>query len=186
VEHKGIKIELIGRIGDFSLCQFFEVLIFSADSLCLFSSHSLLLCLLAPPIELFFDRGNDYVFLSREQNLQPAGVLEKSTSIDFNFANLELQNESYNGINVRLRYFLQVSVAQGFLGVTKEKELWVQTFEKPAELNPPIKMEVGVENALHIEFEFNHSRCVLLIPSLFPHTLLLLNLWVILTSAECT
>jgi hypothetical protein len=42
--------------------------------------------------------------------------------------------------------------------VSKEKELWVQTFEKPIELNPPIKMEVGVENALHIEFEFNQSR----------------------------
>ena len=111
--------------------------------------------------ELFFDRGSDYVFMSREQVLLPAGALEKSTSLDFNFSALELLQESYNGINCRLRYFLQVSVATGFLGVTKEKELWVQTLEKPNEVNPPIKMEVGVENALHIEFEFANSRCVL-------------------------
>jgi len=54
-------------------------------------------------LELFFDRGNDYVFLSRENTLAPAGALEKSTSVDFKFSDLELPHESYNGINVRLR-----------------------------------------------------------------------------------
>jgi len=109
-------------------------------------------------IELFFDRGNDYLFISREQQLLPAGVLEKTLSIDFSFCDLELPHESYNGINVRLRYFLLVTVGQSVLDITKEKELWVHTYELAPESNPPIRMEVGVENALHIEFEFNQSK----------------------------
>ena len=43
-----------------------------------------------------------------------------------------------------IRYFLLVTVATGFLGVSKEKEMWVQIADKPNEVNPPIKMEVGV------------------------------------------
>jgi len=109
-------------------------------------------------IELFFDRGNDYVFTSREQQLLQAGVLEKTISLDFNFNELDLPHESYNGINVRLRYFLLVTVGQSVLDITKEKELWVHTYDVMPESNPPIRMEVGVENALHIEFEFNHSK----------------------------
>jgi len=109
-------------------------------------------------LNYFFDRGNDYVFLSREQTLQPPGILERSCAYDFNFSDLELPHESYNGINVRLRYFLIVTIFQSVINMSKEKELWVQTFEEAPEANPTVKMEVGVENSLHIEFEFNHGR----------------------------
>jgi len=44
------------------------------------------------------------------------------------------------------------------INITKEKELWVQTFEEALDPNPPVRMEVGVENSLHIEFEFNHGK----------------------------
>lgn len=33
-----------------------------------------------------------------------------------------------------------------------------QVASEPPENNPPIKMEVGIEDCLHIEFEYNHSR----------------------------
>lgn len=33
-----------------------------------------------------------------------------------------------------------------------------QVAGEPPENNPPIKMEVGIEDCLHIEFEYNHSR----------------------------
>jgi vacuolar protein sorting-associated protein 26 len=108
--------------------------------------------------EVHFDRGNDDVFFSREQTLLPAGALENSMALDFSFTDLQFPHESYNGINVRLRYFLLVTIGQSVLDTTKEKELWVHCMQKIPDQNPPIRMEVGVENALHIEFEFSKSK----------------------------
>lgn len=55
-------------------------------------------------IELFYDRGNHHQFLSMSQELAPAGELRQSQTFDFNFKNVEKQYESYQGINVKLRY----------------------------------------------------------------------------------
>lgn len=41
--------------------------------------------------------------------------------------------------------------------VTKEEEFIVQNVSKEPEENEPIKMEVGIEECLHIEFEFMKS-----------------------------
>jgi len=40
----------------------------------------------------------------------------------------------------------------------KEKELVVQTLSSYPEMNSSIKMEVGIEDCLHIEFEYNKSK----------------------------
>jgi vacuolar protein sorting-associated protein 26 len=56
--------------------------------------------------ELFYDRGNHHQFLSMSQELAPAGELRQSQTFDFNFKNVEKQYESYQGINVKLRYGL--------------------------------------------------------------------------------
>lgn len=45
--------------------------------------------------------------------------------------------------------------------VTKEKDLWVHSFRMPPDSNNSIKMEVGIEDCLHIEFEYNKSKYVL-------------------------
>lgn len=42
--------------------------------------------------------------------------------------------------------------------VTKEKDLWVHSFRMPPDSNNSIKMEVGIEDCLHIEFEYNKSK----------------------------
>lgn len=44
--------------------------------------------------------------------------------------------------------------------VTKEKELWVHSYRMPPDSNNAIKMEVGIEDCLHIEFEYNKSKQV--------------------------
>jgi len=44
--------------------------------------------------------------------------------------------------------------------VVKEKELWVHSFRMPPDTNNSIKMEVGIEDCLHIEFEYNKSKSV--------------------------
>lgn len=45
--------------------------------------------------------------------------------------------------------------------MVKERELWVHSYRMPPDINNSIKMEVGIEDCLHIEFEYNKSKCVL-------------------------
>jgi len=44
--------------------------------------------------------------------------------------------------------------------VIKEKEVWVHSYRMPPDSNTSIKMEVGIEDCLHIEFEYNKAKCV--------------------------
>lgn len=43
--------------------------------------------------------------------------------------------------------------------VTKERDIWVHSYRMPPDSNNSIKMEVGIEDCLHIEFEYNKSKC---------------------------
>lgn len=57
-------------------------------------------------VELFYDRGNHYEFLSLVQELANPGEMRTAQAFDFEFRNVEKQFESYHGINVKLRYVL--------------------------------------------------------------------------------
>jgi hypothetical protein len=54
--------------------------------------------------ELFYDRGHHHEFLSLSQELAAPGEMRQAQTFDFNFKNVEKQFESYQGINVKLRY----------------------------------------------------------------------------------
>jgi len=54
--------------------------------------------------ELFYDRGNHYQFTTLEQQLAPPGIIDSEKEFEFSFDNAEKQNESYYGINARLRF----------------------------------------------------------------------------------
>jgi hypothetical protein len=56
------------------------------------------------------------------------------------------------------RYFIRVSISRRMADVNKEKDLWVHSFRMPPDSNNAIKMEVGIEDCLHIEFEYNKSK----------------------------
>ena len=112
---------------------------------------------------------------------------------------MEKQYEAFNGLNVRLRYFLRftIFVRRSLSNIVKEKDFWVHNYQVRAfrrvfrfslltagrcqmepETNNPIKMEVGIEECLHIgeiscsffclhwlsmwqtpkEFEYNKSK----------------------------
>lgn len=58
-------------------------------------------------------------------------------------------------------YFIRVSVARRIADVTKEKDIWVHSYRMPPDSNNSIKMEVGIEDCLHIEFEYNKSKCAI-------------------------
>ncbi|KAJ3311748.1 hypothetical protein HDV04_003760 [Boothiomyces sp. JEL0838] len=109
-------------------------------------------------IQLFYDRGNHYEFLSQTQELCAPGDLRQSSTFEFDFKNVEKQYESYHGINVKLRYIIRVSVGRRLADISAEKEIWVHSYRMPAEIQEAIKMEVGIEECLHIEFEYNKAK----------------------------
>ncbi|XP_022875353.1 vacuolar protein sorting-associated protein 26A-like [Olea europaea var. sylvestris] len=67
--------------------------------------------------------------------------------------------ETYNGINVRLRYVLKVTINRGYAGsIVEYQDFVVWNYTPPPAINNSIKMEVGIEDCLHIEFEYNKSK----------------------------
>jgi len=112
-------------------------------------------------IETPADRGAHAEFTSLVCNLAEAGAIQGSgVTLPFNFERADLVNESYNGQNVRLRYFLRATLVRGGFSssITKEMDIWVVNYDKPPQMNNTIKMEVGIEDCLHIEFEYNKSK----------------------------
>ncbi|KAI8901129.1 vacuolar protein sorting-associated protein 26-domain-containing protein [Globomyces pollinis-pini] len=109
-------------------------------------------------IQLFHDRGNHHAFLSLAQDLAVTGELRSSSTYDFDFKNVEKQFESYHGINVKLRYLIRVTIARRLSAIVFDKEIWVHSYKSAENENESIKMEVGIEDCLHIEFEYNKSR----------------------------
>lgn len=142
LEHTGIKVQFIGTIGiSHPYLGVYGVKLID-------SIHT----------EMFYDRGNHYEFLSLVQELAAPGELLHPQNFPFNFKNVEKQYESYNGINVKLRYFVRVTVSRRMQDVIREKDLWVYSYRMPPETNSPIKMDVGIEDCLHIEFEYSKSK----------------------------
>ncbi|QRV94135.1 vacuolar protein sorting-associated protein 26 [Ceratobasidium sp. AG-Ba] len=109
-------------------------------------------------IELFYDRGNHHEFLSLSQELAAPGEMRQAQTFEFSFKNVEKQFESYQGINVKLRYFVRVTLSRRMADVVKERDTWVHSYRMPPDSNNSIKMEVGIEDCLHIEFEYNKSK----------------------------
>jgi len=109
-------------------------------------------------IEMFYDRGVHHEFLSLQTELAAPGELQHPHTFPFLFKNVEKPYESYAGINVRLRYFVRVTVSRRMADVIREKDLWVYSYRMPPETNSVIKMDVGIEDCLHIEFEYSKSK----------------------------
>ena len=107
---------------------------------------------------MFFDRGTNHEFLSLAQELAAPGDLQHPQVFEFNFKNVEKAYESYNGINVKLRYYVRVLVSRRMADVVREKDIWVYSYRIPPETNSSIKMDVGIEDCLHIEFEYSKSK----------------------------
>ena len=60
--------------------------------------------------------------------------------------------------NVFYRYYINVVINRNYNRITKEEEFVVYNIGTEPEGNPNIKMEVGIEECLHIEFEFSRSK----------------------------
>ena len=110
-------------------------------------------------IELTQDKVSQYEFTSLVRELAAPGTLERSAQFHFDFNSVDKAYESYTGLNVRLRYFLRVTVARQYASnMVEELDFWVQNVNEKPEINNSIKMEVGIEDCLHIEFEYDKSK----------------------------
>ena len=137
VEHLGAKVELIGQI------------------------------------DLLFDKSNSVKFTTVVKELESAGTMFQSKTFPFEF-NVEKAYETYSGVNVRLRYFVRVTITRQYKSnIIKEQDIIVRNVTPaPATTEtktnedgtlvpaqpPGIKMEVGIEECLHIEFEFDKQK----------------------------
>jgi vacuolar protein sorting-associated protein 26 len=111
-------------------------------------------------IELSYDKSTSspYEFISLVRELEVPGEITESKTYPFEFANVDKSYETYQGNNVKLRYFLRVVIQRQFLPIKKIMDFQVQNVAVEPETNPSIKFEVGIEDCLHIEFEYNKSK----------------------------
>jgi len=104
--------------------------------------------------------GKDVIQMSRHIALaSEPGVLKESTRYDFKFQNVIMERESFYGTVVEFRYFIRVEVVRGgFLGTTLsiEEDMYVRNSTLPLEPKE-LKLEVGVEDALQLQFTYDSS-----------------------------
>ncbi|KAA3670690.1 vacuolar protein sorting-associated protein 26, partial [Paragonimus westermani] len=109
-------------------------------------------------IEFYSDRGSRDEFISLSQDLARPGILSQPTKYPFEFVDIMKPHESYCGTHVRLRYFLRVTIQRRLSDMTKEREILVHALNRLPECVEEIRMDVGIEDSLHIEFEYNKSK----------------------------
>ena len=111
-------------------------------------------------IEMYYDRGNFTDFTSLVRELDSPGVLLRDQRYQFDFGSVDKPYESYNGLNVRLRYFVRVTVTRNYTSgnMVKEADFLTLIAQPAPDVNNSIKMEVGIEECLHIEFEYDKVK----------------------------
>lgn len=110
-------------------------------------------------VDMLFDKSSSYDFFSITKDLEPPGAMFESKQYKWKFGAVDKQNDTYHGINVRLRYFVRLSVIRNYASnICKEVDMVVQNLFPQPEVNNSLKMEVGIEDCLHIEFEYDKSK----------------------------
>jgi vacuolar protein sorting-associated protein 26 len=111
-------------------------------------------------IEMLYDRESSQEFTSLVRELEDPGILVGTRQYPFAFTNVEKTYDTYNGVNVRLRYFLRVTIQRPpyIPNIVKEFDIAVAHFQEEPQVNNSIRMEVGIEDSLHIEFEYKKSK----------------------------
>lgn len=127
-DHLGIKAEFVGRISTMSM------------------QHT--------------ENRTHYNFITLNKELAPPGCIYTPTvKFPFSFKNIEKPYETYHGRNCNVTYLVRVFVERKIFPPTvAEKEVFVQCIGVEPSVNEAIKMEVGIEDCLHIEFEYQ-KRC---------------------------
>jgi vacuolar protein sorting-associated protein 26 len=76
-------------------------------------------------LENLVDSKQSSTFLQLVRDLDPPGALTDNQTYPFEFKKSEKQFESYNGIMVRIRYYINVTINRQYAKVTKQEEFIV-------------------------------------------------------------
>lgn len=104
-------------------------------------------------------------FLTLSMDLCPPGELVHSVNHKFSFKDVEKRFESYQGKNVSIMYYIKVTVLRNSTDIVKLKKFWCHRYSNEIAVKEPetkpVKLDIGIENCLHIEFEFSKARYTL-------------------------
>lgn len=106
-------------------------------------------------IETSNGKKDDFLCLSHD--IAPAAELDHTETYPFQFKDVEKRYESYKGKNLNVNYYVKITVLRKNSDITKLKRFWVYIYSNPTELKKSIKLDIGIENCLHIEFEYSKS-----------------------------
>lgn len=113
-------------------------------------------------IEQLNNKGNASRFITLTRDLEPQGFLTNEiTTLPFNFSNVEKQYETYRGTSIQVRYLLKASIAASVRDIGAEIEFGVINPDTMVTLTKdvnPIKLEVGIEDWLHLIFEVEKNK----------------------------
>lgn len=113
-------------------------------------------------IENLHDKKNPSRFIALTKDLEPPGSLTKDiTNFTFSFTNVEKSYETYRGNNMIIRYILRVTLPIKMRTITHDQEFGVINPLSESVLqenNEPIRLEVGIEDWLHLIFEVDRSK----------------------------
>jgi vacuolar protein sorting-associated protein 26 len=84
------------------------------------------------------------------RDLEPPGALYENSNYEFSFNKVEKQYESYTGIGIKLRYFVQVTINRSYGKITKEEEFLVFNPTEEPDVNSTLKMEVRFVEPKHV------------------------------------
>lgn len=104
------------------------------------------------------DRPAAYDFFAIAKDLEPAGCLIESKDFKWKFTAVDKSTETYSGTTSKVRYFVRLTVQRPYSAhIIREQDFCVQNlFSQPETTS--LKMEVGIEDCLHIEFEYDKSK----------------------------
>ncbi|GKT23809.1 Vacuolar protein sorting protein 26 related like protein [Aduncisulcus paluster] len=110
-------------------------------------------------IESLVDSKLNTRFCHAEEKLRGPSVLtSRGDKVEFRFRGVPREYDSYHGKNVVCKYFIRVTVQRGRSHFSEERQFFsMQNRAQSPPVGRPVKMEVGVEQVLNIEFEFNKN-----------------------------
>ena len=107
-------------------------------------------------------------FISLKNNISSQGTLNKEINkFNFEFKSIEKPYDSYRGKKFSIKYILLVTLNIGLNYITKEKEICIFNCDKNLKnidslfSNDPsnkVRVEIGVENLLHVCFELDRKN----------------------------
>ena len=110
-------------------------------------------------IENITDSKDILKFISLTSELESIGILNNDVNTyPFKFTNVQKQYESFRGESRNIKYYLRLTIETKFRSLVYEQEFLVRNPEPISVLsenNQPIKLEVGIEDWLHLVFDLD-------------------------------